>query len=144
MKLSFRDIKQRLHYQMDVEYEVCPVGGHNMHGKVERKIQQIKSSMNRRIQNERLSILQWETLVAQISNSINDLPLALGNVVSEIETMDLIIPNRLRLGINNNRSPIYPLHITNNPVFFCIFSLSFGSNCVILYSFMYSMFELFL
>ena len=70
--------------------------------------------MNRRIQNERLSILQWETLVAQISNSINDLPLALGNVVSEFETMDLITPNRLRLGRNNNRSPIYPLHVNNN------------------------------
>ena len=61
MKLSFRDIKQHLHYQMDVEFEVCPVGGHNMHGKVERKIQEIKSSMNRRILNE---ILRWETLVA--------------------------------------------------------------------------------
>ena len=26
-------------------YEVCPVGAHYMHGKVERKIQQIKKSM---------------------------------------------------------------------------------------------------
>jgi len=26
----------------------------------------------------------WETLVAEITNSINDLPLALGNVVGEL------------------------------------------------------------
>ena len=114
MKLSFTDIKNQLHHQKAVEYEVCPVGGHNMHGKVERKIQQIKSSLDKRINNERLSILQWETLVSQISNSINDLPLALGNIVSDFEAMDLITPNRLRLGRNNNRSPVYPLHVTNN------------------------------
>ena len=38
-----------------------------------------------------------------IANKINDLPLALGNVVSDFETMDMLTPSRLRLGRNNNR-----------------------------------------
>ena len=35
MKLKFRDMQSRLHLNMKVELETCPVGGHNMHGKVE-------------------------------------------------------------------------------------------------------------
>ena len=47
--------------------------------------------------NERLSAIQWETCAAKIANRINDLPLALGNIVSEFETTNLIKPNRLKL-----------------------------------------------
>ena len=50
------------------------------------------------------------------------MPLALGNIVSEFENMDLLTPNRLRLGRNNNRSPIGPLFVTNDP------SKFFGAN----------------
>ena len=96
-------------------FEVCPVGGHNMHGKEERKIREINSSIEKTIFNERLSIIQWETIVAEIANSINDLPLALGNITSDFESMDLITPNRLRLGRNNDRSPSGNLVVTNNP-----------------------------
>ena len=115
MKLNFQDIKNRLYREVNVEFQVCPVGGHNMHGKVERKIKEVKISLEKSIQNERLSILQWETLVAEIGNTINDLPLALGNVVSDFENMDLITPNRLRLGRNNDRSPVGPMMVTNSP-----------------------------
>ena len=51
---------------------------------------------------ERLSILQWETLAAEISNSIDNLPLAIGNITGDLENLDLITPNRLRLGRNND------------------------------------------
>ena len=43
------------------------------------------------------------------------MPLALGNIVSDFDNMDLITPNRLRLGRNNERSPIGPLYVTNDP-----------------------------
>ena len=65
--------------------------------------------------NIRLSLLQWETVAAEVANSINDLPLAVGNIESDFENMDLITPNRLRLGRNNVRSPTSPMIITNNP-----------------------------
>ena len=79
-------------------------------------ILEVKKSMERSIHNERLSMMQWETLVTEIANRINDLPIALGNIVSDFEMMDLITPNRLRLGRNNARSPCSPLVMNNNPV----------------------------
>ena len=53
--------------------------------------------------------------VSEIANTINDLPLALGNITSQFENMDLLTPSRLRLGINNDQSPIGPMMATNDP-----------------------------
>ena len=50
-------------------------------------------------------VIQWETCAAEIANRINYLPLELGNIVSDFKAMDLITPNRLKLGQNNDRSP---------------------------------------
>jgi len=105
MKLSFTDIKAQLIKNSSVEFEVCPVQGHNMHGKVERKIKEINLSIAKSVHNHRLSILQWETLSSIIANQINNLPLAIGNISGDFECMDLITPNRLLLGRNNQRSP---------------------------------------
>ena len=54
MVLSFTDIKNQLHTSVGVQFEVCPVGGHNMHGKVERKIKEIKKSMSKNVGKDRL------------------------------------------------------------------------------------------
>ena len=115
MRLSYTDIKNKLHKEKLVEFDTCPVGGHNVNGKVERRIRHIKESLEKNVQNERLSIIQWETVSAEVANAINDLPLALGNIVSDYENMDLITPNRLRLGRNNERSPASPMEVTGNP-----------------------------
>ena len=54
-----------------------------MHGKVEIKIQEVKKLIGKTMLNEQLSDIQWETCAAEIANRINDLPLALGNIVSD-------------------------------------------------------------
>jgi len=118
MKLCFRDSQQKLYKDAKVEFKVCPVGGHHMHGKVERKIQEIKKSIEASLFKERLSVLQWETISAEIANSINDLPLALGSITGDFDQMDLLTPNRLILGRNNDRSPTSPLQLTTNPTKF--------------------------
>ena len=115
MKIDFQDTRFQLHKQMNVDYEKCPTGAHHMHGKVERKIRQIKESIQKTITNKRFSILEWETLAAEISNTINNLPLAIGNITGDLDNLDLITPNRLRLGRNNDRSPTGPLTVSNNP-----------------------------
>ena len=115
MRLKFRDIQHQLHQNQRIQFEVCPVGGHNMHGKVERKIKSVKESIEKMLHNERISVLQWETVASQISNSINDLPLALPYASSNLENLDLITPNRLRLGRNNERSPSGALSVTSDP-----------------------------
>ena len=99
MHFNFKDSKQQLYLDAQVQFDVCPVG------KVERKIREVKSSLERSFQDVKFSIIQWETVATEIANCINDMPLALGNISSDFENMDLITPNRLRLGRNNNRSP---------------------------------------
>ena len=61
---------------------------------------------------ERLSVIQWETLMQQISNSINNLPIGVKNKVEKLENLDIITPNRLILGRNNNCCPNVPLEIS--------------------------------
>ncbi len=114
MVLSFADSTQRLSVEHGVEFETCPVGAHYMHGKVERKIQQIKSSFEKTLDKRRLSILQWETLGQQVSNSINNLPIGLGNKVASLESLDILTPNRLILGRNNCRGPVTPLQLSGD------------------------------
>ena len=114
MRLNFQDLKYRLHRDVKVEFDTCPVGGHNVHGKVERRIRHIRESLDKSVSNERLGIMQWETIAAVTANSINDLPLALGDVKSDLDNLDLITPNRLLLGRNNNRSPVGSMCVTNS------------------------------
>ena len=46
MVLSFSDISMKLSTDFGLEFKTCPVGAHFVHGKVERKIQDIKGSIN--------------------------------------------------------------------------------------------------
>jgi hypothetical protein len=82
-----------------------------MHGKVERRIRHVKESLADTMESKKLSIMQWETISATIANSVNNLPLALGNLKSDFEAMDLITPNRLLLGRNNDRCPVGPVTV---------------------------------
>ena len=60
---------------------------------------------------KRYQLFSGKTVAAEIGNCMNDMPLALGNVISEFESMDLITPNRR----NNNRSPDGVLNDSNEP-----------------------------
>ena len=112
MKLNFQDVRYQLY--VNVELELCPVGEHNLNGRVEGKIRKIEGSITKSLENKRISLLQWETLVSEIASTINGLPLAFGNITSQFQNMDLLTPNRLCLRRNNNQSPIGPMMVTNN------------------------------
>ena len=45
MEYSFIDVQQNLSIEHGVDFKPCPVGAHNVHGKVERKIKQVKKSL---------------------------------------------------------------------------------------------------
>ena len=47
MKLNIRNIRNTLSTEYGVEFETCPVGGHNVHGRVERKIRHIQESIEK-------------------------------------------------------------------------------------------------
>ena len=114
MILNFTDLKHQLNTEYGVSFEACPVGAHYMHGKVERKIQQIKKSMNINMTGHRLSILRWETLGQEVTNAVNNLPLCLRNKVHCLANLDIITPNRLLLGRNNDRCPSGPFKASDS------------------------------
>ena len=111
IRYSFTDTKNKLHFEFGVEYTPCPVDAHYDHGKVERKIKEVKKSVLTNVQDNRLSLIQWETLMQQISNSMNNMPIGIRHKRRNLESLDLITPNRLILGRNNERSPNAPLVI---------------------------------
>lgn len=78
------------------------------------KIRKVRQSLEKSVQNQRLSILHWETLASSISNPINNLPLAIRNSKGDFEVLDLITPNRLLLGRNNDRCPTQVLKVVND------------------------------
>ena len=57
---------------------------------------------------ERLSVVHWGTLGDKIANCVNDTSLAIRYVPKDVEQVDLLTPNRLMLGRNNERSPAGP------------------------------------
>ena len=113
MKLNFRDLQHQLNLDASVDLSVCPVGGHNWNGRVERKIQEVRKSIETVFTHPHLSVLQWETVAASIANNINNMPLSLGNSKSNLDSLDILTPNRLRLGRNNDRSPEGPFIISH-------------------------------
>ena len=115
MELEYYDIKHRLHRDFGIDFETCPVGAHNEHGRVERKIRHIQESFMKVTENSRLSVLQWETVGDQIANSVNNHPIAVGNIVDEVENLDILTPNRLMIGRNNDRSPTGNFEVTSDP-----------------------------
>ena len=76
--------------------------------KWKERIKQIKESLQTNMNKERLSVIQWETLMQQISNSTNNLPIGVKNKVEKFENLDIITANRIILGRNNNRCPQTP------------------------------------
>ena len=105
MSFNAHDVKFKLHQDAAVVFTTCPVDGHNVNGKVERKIREIKESIAKSLMNNRLSIMQWDTLAATIGSNLNNMPLALGNAKSNLKSLDLLTPNCLKLRRNNERSP---------------------------------------
>ena len=97
MKLDIRDIKSRLLSNVNVEFEVCPDGNVICMGKLNERFKKWRSQSREPFFHERLSVIQLETCAKEIAYKIKDLPLALGNVVSDFETMDLITPILLLL-----------------------------------------------
>ena len=118
MKLIYTEIKYKLHKDSVVEFDTCPVGRDNYNEKIERRIHKIKDKriLWEEYLERKVSVLLWETLSSVIANTINDLPVELGNIISDYENMDLITPNWLRLERINDRSPAATMEVTANPI----------------------------
>jgi len=106
MKISWMDINQELcgQFGVNVEFEHCPVGGHNEHGAVERSIREIKKLFEVLFAGRKLSITGYSTAFAIIANELNNLPICLGSKYDQLGHLDIITPARLICGRANKRA----------------------------------------
>ena len=106
MEVSWVNVAQTLNAQhgVGVEFQPCPVGGHNVHGAVERSIREVKKLFNAVYSGLKLDILGYETAFGWISNELNNLPFCVGSRYQNLDHLDLLTPNRLIHGRANKRA----------------------------------------
>lgn len=106
MQIDWIDVSQTLNskHGVGVEFEPCPVGGHNYHGQVERSIREVKKLFDTVYRGIRLDIMGFETAFAWLSNELNNLPICLGSKYRDLDSLDLLTPNRLIHGRANKRA----------------------------------------
>ena len=106
MELVIVDVQHQLEskFQVGIEYQVCPVTGHSHHGLVERSIREVKKLFDMIYNPLKLDIMSYETAFHFIANELNNLPFGLGSKSEDLGSLDLLTPNRLLLGRNNQRA----------------------------------------
>ena len=58
--------------------------------------------------------LKGNNQLSEIENTVNDLPFAFGNIISDYKSIDLLTLNRWKSGGNDERSPVSPISVTGN------------------------------
>ena len=106
MELSWVDVAHTLNaeHSVGVEFHPCPVGGHNVHGVVERSVQEVKKLFNTVYRSVKLDLRGFETAFGWISNELNNLPICIGSRYRDLDHLDLLTPNRLIHGRSNKRA----------------------------------------
>ncbi len=106
-----KDLNSR--YQVGVEFEACPLGGHNYHGQVECSIREVKKLFDTVNRCVKMDIMGYQTFFAWISNELNNLPLCLGSKYRDLGSLHLLTSNRLIHGRANKRAMVGPCTIEN-------------------------------
>ena len=106
-EFSIRDLDLNLWDSKGVHVVVSRPKAHSDRGKVEVRIRLLRELLKKaKFSNfPTLTQLQYETVFAQISNDLNNIPIARSdNSSSKSRLFEIITPNRLLLGRNNFRS----------------------------------------
>ena len=107
VSFSLRDFSFNLLDACGIEVLVSVAKAHEDQGRVERRVRELRASLEKLRDSvpPPKTHIAWETTFAQISNQLNDLPMAKsGRSRIQDPFWDVITPNRLILGRNNNRS----------------------------------------
>ena len=115
---SVQDIQKVLYKERKIDFKTCPVGGHNYHGSVERRLRTIQESLEKAgIFEQRLHATGLQTVMKLIENDFNNQPLGYmyGRDADNSPLLKLIFPNMLRIGRNNTRSLMGPIRLPKSP-----------------------------
>ena len=111
---DLRNLQLTLERKYGVEFKVCPVQGHNVHGQVERVIRSVQESfMDCGLLSARYHATGLQTLCKLIENQYNNLPLGYhyGRDQDNGALLKLICPNQLRVGRMNKRALDGPVRL---------------------------------
>ena len=116
MSVNMRDLQHNLFTEYGVSFTTCPVGGHNMHGHVERVIRSIQHLLDDcDIRNKKLHATGYQTILKLVENLYNSLPIGYSydKSVSNSPLLKIITPNFFKMGRNNNRALEGPVSVPN-------------------------------
>ena len=116
--VSLRDMQGLLYKERKIKFKTCPIGGHNFHGAVERRIRSIEENMEKAgIFKLKLHATGLQTVLKLIENTMNNLPLGymFGRDSDNSPLLKMICPNFLRIGRINDRSLDGPIKLPSSP-----------------------------
>ena len=103
---NLKDVKAQAFDAHNIQIKVSNAKSHEERGRIESRVKLLRSMLDKLAINSShsLTFLQWETIFSKISSELNNLPIAKPSKSSALDPQwDLITPNRLILGRNNNR-----------------------------------------
>ena len=117
VEFDLRNLQLTLETKYGLDFEVCPVQGHNMHGQVERVIRSVQESFtDSGLLVKRYHSTGLQTLCKLIENQYNNLPLGyhFDRDCDNGPLLKMICPNQLRVGRINKRALDGPLRLPKN------------------------------
>ena len=117
-EVNIRDLQFVLNKEKGIRFKTCPVGGHNFHGLVERKIRTVQECLDKcDVASLRLHATGLQTLCKLVENDINNLPLgySYGRDSDTSPLLKLVSPNMLRPGRINSRALSGPIRLPKGP-----------------------------
>ena len=116
--VTLKDMQGLVYRERKIEFKTCPIGGHNFHGAVERRIRSIEENMEKAgIFKLKIHATGLQTVLKLIENQMNNLPLGymFGRDSDNSPLLKMICPNFLRVGRINDRSLDGPIKLPNGP-----------------------------
>ena len=117
IQVNLRDMEHRLYAEQGMVFDVCPVGGHDVHGKVERTIKSVQESLEDiGLSKMRLPVMGVQTFCKQVENTLNNLPLGFryDRSTDNTEVLRMLVPNMLRIGRINSRALDGPVRLSGD------------------------------
>ena len=114
--VNMRDLQHRLFTEHGVMFTTCPVGGHNMHGHIERVIRSVQELLDEgNVKKKRLHATGYQTLLKLVENLYNSLPIgySFDKSLSNTPLLRIITPNFFKMGRSNARTLEGPVHVPN-------------------------------
>ena len=101
------DFKAQTFDAHNIQVKVSNAKAHEERGRIEARVRIMRKMLDKLAINSSssLTFLQWETVFSKVSSEMNDLPIAKPSKSNHLDPLwDIITPNRLLLGRNNNRN----------------------------------------